>query len=64
MNKQDKRPERADLIAARKMLKGRIDYHMKTGDPFAVIYAKAALWAVNYVLENDEETPMDDGDER
>lgn len=48
---KDKKPERADLIAARKMLKGRIDYHMKTGDPFAVHCAKAALWAVTYVLK-------------
>ena len=47
-----KKPERADLIAARKMLKGRIEYHMKTGDPFAVNYTKAALWAVEYALKH------------
>ena len=57
-----KKPVRADLLSARRMLQGRIEYHMKTGDPFAVNYTKAALWAVNYVLKHrtEEEGNNDD----
>ena len=56
-----KKPVRADLLSARRMLQGRIEYHMKTGDPFAVNYAKAALWAVNYVLKHQIDNEVDIG---
>lgn len=63
-----KKPVRADLLSARRMLKGRIayytevgdlssriEYHKGVGDPFDATATKAALWAVNYVLKHRTE---------
>lgn len=45
-----KKPARADLMGALAMLKGRKDYHMKTGDPFGVTHDEAAMYAVKKLL--------------
>ena len=46
-----KKPTRADLRGALLMIKGRKDYHMRTGDPFGVTYAEAAMYAVEKLLK-------------
>ena len=48
--KIDEAKTRADLMGALTMLKGRKDYHMKTGDPFGVTHDEAAMWAVEKAL--------------
>lgn len=47
-----KKPERADLVSAKKMLRRQIEEYMRAGDPFGVIGSQAALWAVLYVLKH------------
>ena len=46
-----KKPTRADLRGALLMLKGRKDYHLRTGDPFGVTYVEAAMYAVEKALK-------------